>query len=826
MGRIIAGTRHPGPVPGTTRAEEIAAEQAHVDRAYARLAEQRDRVERWRKDLLLGDLGGTTANRFERDRLNDALVSRAAEFDVGDAVLCFGRLDRNDGTSFHLGRVSVGDDDGDLLVVDWRAPAAEAFYRATPLQPLGVVRRRHLLCRGPRVVGLDDDLLQVEVADDGQPGGDGDLVLVGEGALLAALAKRRTGRMGDIVATIQADQDRAVRAPLAGMLVVQGGPGTGKTAVALHRAAYLLYAERQVLQEQGILVVGPSPAFCRYVSQVLPSLGEEGVALATVADLAPARPTASEADDVARLKGDPRMAGFVAAAVATRQRALRRTAEVPHGAYVLRLEPEVTKEIVRAARRRRGNHNRRRRWVEEQVLGALWAALRRAEDRAARAGLLVDGAAAQAAFDAEIAALVGHEPGDDPHDTEAEAEGDAEAEQRAKADFVRDLRRQRAFKALLARIWPVLTPAMLLADLFGSQALLRAAARRSDLTEAEAASLHRVGPADGDEPAWTDADLPLLDEALELLGPVSAARRPSARNAGAPAEDDLAEVMVERVAADLSGIAEGLQRAVAERVRATIAADRAEAPAATEEELRTYGHVVVDEAQELSAMAWRMLRRRCPRRSFTIVGDLDQAGAPGAIGSWEDAAGTIGGPDLSVVTLTVNYRTPQEVMDLAAAAIGTAGTAVRSAREGGATPIVTGVAAPDLVTTTIRAVEALEAGDTGQVAVVAAPGHHATLAEALGTRPNPADISGHTRVLLDPRRAKGLEFDAVVVVEPAAILAASSSGRRDLYVALTRTTDRLTVVHAEPLPATLAMAAALLEERAGQRTGRPVRGTA
>ncbi|MBA2282926.1 MAG: UvrD-helicase domain-containing protein [Actinomycetota bacterium] len=250
-----------------SRSSELALEQAHVDRAYARLAELREKVDTWRKEVLLQG-GGTFANRFERDRLSDAFASRAGDLEVGGEALCFGRLDLVDGNTFHLGRVSVADEDGDPLVVDWRAPAAAAFYRATPLEPLGVVRRRHLLCRGPEVVALDDDLLDLDA--DGAVEG---LELVGEAALLEALGRRRTGRMSDIVATIQVDQDHAVRAPLAGVVVVEGGPGTGKTAVALHRAAYLLYAERVLLEEQGILVVGPSPAFCRYVSQVLPSLG-------------------------------------------------------------------------------------------------------------------------------------------------------------------------------------------------------------------------------------------------------------------------------------------------------------------------------------------------------------------------------------------------------------------------------------------------------------------------------------------------------------------------------------------------------------------------
>jgi DNA helicase IV len=261
-----------------SKQSELELEQAHVDRAYARLGDLRSRVEFWREQMLQQGGAGTFSNRFERDRLVDAYTARIGEFEFGDEALCFGRLDLDDGSTFHLGRLSVADEGGDPLVVDWRAPAAAVFYRATPLAPLGVVRRRHLLCRGRQVVTLDDDLLELEpgAATDG-------LELVGEAALLEALRRTRTGRMRDIVATIQSDQDRAVRAPLAGALVIEGGPGTGKTAVALHRAAYLLYAERVLLEEQGILVIGPTPTFCRYVSQVLPSLGEEGVVLATIA---------------------------------------------------------------------------------------------------------------------------------------------------------------------------------------------------------------------------------------------------------------------------------------------------------------------------------------------------------------------------------------------------------------------------------------------------------------------------------------------------------------------------------------------------------------
>jgi hypothetical protein len=778
-----------------SKTTELQLEQAHVDRCYARLAELRARVEGWRQETLGQGGAGTYANRFERDRLVDALTARAGEFDVGGEALCFGRLDLAEGDTFHLGRVSVADEAGDPLVVDWRAPIAGAFYRATPLVPLGVVRRRHLLCRGPQVVGVDDDLLDPDAVV-------GELELVGEAALLQALGRKRTGRMSDIVATIQADQDRAVRAPLAGALIVEGGPGTGKTAVALHRAAYLLYAERVLLEEQGILVVGPSPAFCRYVSQVLPSLGEEGVALATIADLAPVAVRAGELVDepeaVGRLKGGGRMAGFLAAAVRTRQRVLKDVVEVPHGAYVLRLTPDATRRIVRSARTLGVTHNQARAYVERLVVAALWKDWQAARGRAARRGLRVDGAVVDDAFEAELADLGIDEDGDDPADADDATDGpDPDDGAAPTPEFVDAVRSRRELRRALDRVWPVLGPDDLLRDLYGSPALLRAAARRSEVSESEAASLHRPRPSAGEALAWSEADLPLLDEATVLLGPVPKRGRASGVD---PIEAMLAEQMVERVMEDvegsggpLTGLDAELTHALQERVRATaLGASRGDvAPSA---EPRTYGHVVVDEAQELSTMAWRMLRRRCPRRSFTIVGDLDQAGAPGAARSWDEVFDALDHPAGTVVRFNVNYRTPGPVMALAAAVVG---SDVRSAREGG-DPARIVDAGDDIAATVLAEVERLEAADPGQVAVVAPAALVPAVAERLGVPAATADIGGVRRIVLDPRRAKGLEFDSVVVVDPAAIAAAGGSGRRDLYVSLTRTTDRLTIVG--PLP--------------------------
>ena len=284
-------------------AHELQREQAHVDRAYARLDVLKERARRRHADAnVIGSFGSTPQARLARDIFADVSARRMAELEFGELPLIFGRTDHADGDTFHIGRVSVLDEASDPLVVDWRAPIAEPFYRATPTDPHGVVRRRHLRASGQRVLGLEDELLDADSVDDR------DLVLVGEGALLAALGDARTGRMRDIVATIQAEQDRIIRAPLGGTLVVQGGPGTGKTAVALHRAAFLLFGHRRTLEAGGVLLVGPSPLFLRYIERVLPSLGERAVRLRSLETLVPGYPvTAVDSDEAARVKGDPRM---------------------------------------------------------------------------------------------------------------------------------------------------------------------------------------------------------------------------------------------------------------------------------------------------------------------------------------------------------------------------------------------------------------------------------------------------------------------------------------------------------------------------------------
>jgi DNA helicase IV len=733
--------------------EELAREQAHLDRAYERLAElQADAAHLAAHELR--EFASTPASLVERDVREAHGTSRLRGLRVDDG-LCFGRIDRVDGDVFHIGRVGVSEVDLTPLVVDWRAPVAEPFYRATPGNPLGLIRRRHLLTRGRRVIGVDDEPLQLVDHDD--PSRDRDLVLVGEAALLDAVTQRRTGRMRDIVATIQAEQDEIIRAPLAGVLVVQGGPGTGKTAVALHRAAYLLYRYRFPLEEQGVLVVGPNAVFLRYIERVLPSLGEAQCQLTTVDHLYEGSGRAARHDraEVARIKGDARMASVVAAAVRSRERALARPADVGVGAFRLRVGRKTSAAIVDAVRELPGTHNERRPIVERLLLRRLTAAYVGAAERAERTGLA------------------------------------GSAGERPKSDELGDLLADSMdYRRVLERMWPVLTPERLLDDLFGRDALLDEATR-DVLSEEEAAILRRER-----ESAWTVDDLPLLDEARALLGVVARRQRPRDHDA----EAERAKYFTARITDDmfeagtLSSADPDMVRVVKSHLmdRATVD-DEPEPPPL----FPKFGHVVVDEAQELSAMQWRMLARRAASMSMTVVGDLHQASGDAASSSWGDVTAAIGASHAGVTQLTVNYRTPSEVMALADRLLeGEHSSEARCVRDAGVDPMIQRIERADIgdrvAELTRREVAAV---DGGKVAVIAPDELVADLASAIGVRLEDA-LDGEVTVL-SPEGAKGLEFDSVIVVEP------QRFSTRSLYVALTRTTTRLTLLHTEDLPAAL-----------------------
>src|SRR6188472_839349 len=354
----------------TQQHPELADEQAYVDHAYECL--ERSKASAWRlRTLTEPDLGGTFQARFERNAFDEALLKRLTDLDLGDAALVFGRIDRYAETpatteSFHIGRLAVADEQSEPVVVDWRAPVAEPFYRATGREPMGLVRRRHFVVEGRSVLGLEDELFGAghlgvghdEGLDGALPSAPGDgPQLRGYSTLLAALERGRTGTLGDIVATIQAEQDEIIRSNQAGVLVVQGGPGTGKTVVALHRAAYLLYTYRFPLEDQGVLVIGPNRVFLRYIERVLPSLGEAGVEQVVLADLVPDVRFAgaggpAEPALTAQVKGDARMSAVIDKAVRDRQRPLRADLRVPFRTGYVRLAAEESARIVKAARRR------------------------------------------------------------------------------------------------------------------------------------------------------------------------------------------------------------------------------------------------------------------------------------------------------------------------------------------------------------------------------------------------------------------------------------------------------------------------------------------
>ncbi|MDQ4039356.1 MAG: helicase, partial [Actinomycetota bacterium] len=583
----------------------------------------------------------THQGRSERDSRASMLEDRVAQLDGIEEGLCFGRIDAADGEQFYIGRIGVASPNYDRLLVDWRAPAARPFYAATPRAPQGVVRRRHIRTRQRLVLGIEDDVLDLDsVSEDDQRH------LAGEGALLAALNAARTGHLGDIVATIQAEQDAVIRSGLDGVLVVEGGPGTGKTAVALHRAAYLLYEHRRQLASRGVLVVGPGDVFLRYIERVLPSLGETGVLLSTVSGLyRGARVTAEEDDAAAGVKGDVRMADVLGHAIRLHQSLPEAELEIRYGRTTLLLDRNEVARCRGRARRSRRPHNRARAVFLRELLNGL-------ADQAARA------------LDQDVS---------DPN---------------SRADLLSELREHDPVTDALDSFWPVLTPEDVLRSLYADQRVLARAANR--LPAAERQVLGR--PA---ESGWTAADMPLLDELAERLGTIVPTDPAAvARAAEEAAEEGYAAEML----AELDLMVPVDASLVAARYRGT-PTRHTTAERAGSDRAWAYGHVIVDEAQELSPMAWRMLARRCPSRSMTVVGDLAQASGPSSLRTWDEALDPYAQGHWRRVELTVNYRTPTEIMAVAADVLRTAdpqASAPEAIRSAGEQPVTVRVVASDL----------------------------------------------------------------------------------------------------------------------------------
>ncbi|MEU0869108.1 RNA polymerase recycling motor ATPase HelR [Nocardia brasiliensis] len=707
---------------------ELAAERGYVAELYARLDAERARV----KGQYSAALRGREVTAMEREDQVRALAKSVQRYDVADNGLCFGRLDTLTGERSYIGRIGLFDDANEFepLLLDWRAPAARAFYVATAANPENMRRRRQFHTRGRQVVDFTDEVL-------GRPEG----AERGDAALLAAVNAPRGAGMRDIVATIQAEQDEIIRHEHQGVLVIEGGPGTGKTVVALHRVAYLLYTQRERMERQGVLVVGPNPAFLDHIAHVLPSLGETNVVFTTTGDLVPGlRVTAEDGPEAARIKGSLQILDVLAAAVADCQRLPREPVPIELADATVRIDAETAEWAREEARASGLPHNEARKVFQEIVS---WVLTERAIARIGKGWL---------------------------------TRSDKQGWEQLREDLLAELATHDTFTATLHELWPIMTPESLLARLYSSHDRLRAAGADATLWRADGA-------------AWTVSDVPLLDELLDLLGPDKPADDSAERERRQEAEyaAGVLDVMVSRedmmddedhlFAQDLL-YAEDL----ADRFLERDTRDLAERAAADRD--WTYRHVVVDEAQELSEMDWRVLMRRCPGKSFTVVGDLAQRRSAAGASSWASMLEPYVPGRWVYRSLTVNYRTPAEIMAVAAALLAEFAPEVQapeSVRACGVQPwsrLVT----DDELPAAIDAFAREEADREGTSVVIGPPG-----------------VPG----VVPASETKGLEYDAVLVVAPEQILADGPRGAAELYVALTRATQRLGVLHQGPLPQAL-----------------------
>ncbi|OLF12866.1 helicase [Actinophytocola xinjiangensis] len=714
---------------------ELAAERRHIEFLYGRLDAERAAVNSEMTGVLARSSTETTEDLWQREVATGTLSARLGRLRVADSGLCFGRLDRTGGDLTYIGRIGLFDEDDDYrpLLTDWRAPVARPFYTATAANPEGVTRRRHFRTRDRRVLDFHDDVLDHGVA-------------AGDEALLAALNAPRADTMGDIVATIQSEQDEIIRLGHTGVVVIDGGPGTGKTVVALHRVAYLLYAHRERMSRRGVLIIGPNTGFLRYIGDVLPSLGETDTVFATPGELHPGLETdVADPPLTRRVKGGLAMVDVLKAAVADRQELPETPIEIELDDVTVEIDAEVAARARARARATGVRHNQARPVFRDSLILDL---AEQAVDRI----------------------------GGDWLDTREvpELAGDL------RADVRSELSRSRALSVAVNTLWPRLTPYGLLVELYGSPARL-ATACAGILTDDDRDSLAREAGS-----AWTVSDVPLLDEAVELIGPLT-------REDGVAERLRRAERRYARGVLDILDTEEDpdgeVLRAV-DLIDSELLAERQEerdhrtlAERAAADREWTYGHVVVDEAQELSEMDWRVVMRRCPSRSMTIVGDLAQRESPAGASSWGQMMEAYVPGRWTYRRLTINYRMPAEIMDVAGRVLSDPSMVVpTSVRSTGVRPWAR-ACSPEELAEVVRAEVAAVDGE-GTVAVI-----------------GPAGLDLGVPVVT-PREAKGLEYDTVLIVEPAEILG-GVAGEADLYVALTRATQRVGVVHTSALPSSL-----------------------
>ncbi|WP_067892524.1 HelD family protein [Nocardia vaccinii] len=752
-------------LPATGHAAELAREQTNLTTLYERLDAMREYAQRRLRTVLL-ETGGTPQARSERESFTQLYSEDLTKYDAAEHGLCFGRIDlaENDvAEQRYIGRLGILDEDDDYatLLLDWRAPLARPFYLATTATPDGVTRRRHIRSRNRRITTVTDEYLDLDLAR-AEGAIESDSGVGSESALLTALNAARTGQMTDIVETIQSQQDAIIRSEHKSVLVVQGGPGTGKTAVALHRAAYLLYTYRKQLDKAGVLIIGPNSTFLDYIGQVLPSLGETGVLLSTIGNLYPGvQATLEDSLRAGELKGSLDMIEVLKKGVRDWQQTPPESIRLTFDGYEIILDRKIVSKARGRARSSRRPHNLARPVFAASVVDALTD---------------------------QLAQTMGKD-----------LTGGQNLLSQADLTEIRDeMRADTEIQRAIARLWPILTPQEVLAGLWADPARLARAA--GGFPPEDRKELFR--PDDGN---FSAADAPLLDELAELLGVDDAEERERSRrrwraqlaeaqdaldiltgSAPQDLEDDLdPEILMAYDLIDASQLAE----------RQNVRTHQTTAERAAGDRTWTYGHVIVDEAQELSEMAWRMVMRRIPNRWVTIVGDVAQTGDPAGASSWQQMLEPYVAQRWKLAELTVNYRTPAEIMAVAAdvlAAIDPAATVPRSVRESGSAPTATRVSASEMIATVSELVAA-EARHPG-ITVVLAP--HATLHDY-------AELADEQVRVLTVNEVKGLEFDAVILVEPQDILDESPRGLNDLYVALTRATQRLAVVHTGELPTAL-----------------------
>ena len=733
----------------------VAEEQEFVDRAYSRLDQLRSQYREQRQKIDANHGVGNAQGWTERDALATHFAELSSRLDNVEERLVFGRLDMKDHATHYIGRISLLDEHSAPLLVDWRAPISAPFYQATAQEPLGVVRRRHIATRARSVTSVEDELLDVDQA---QHQG---LTLQGEGALMSALSSARSGRMGDIVATIQGEQDRVIRASDRGILVVQGGPGTGKTAVALHRAAYLLYTQRERLERSGVLIIGPSRTFLRYIEQVLPSLGESGVVQMTIGDIVPGL-SAQDDDpvDIAAIKGRAAFSRILREAVRLIPRLPDRDQVLQVWNRRVTLRIKDVQEALSRARRSGRPHNVAR---ESFAMGLM-------ELLAGR--LIVE--AGDASSTADI----------DPDDLRT---------------WISEIRDSVDARRAINLAWmPTQAPAFL-RKLWSRPDLLAQANRKAGtpLSVEDLNLLYRTQ----DEPL-TISDIPLIDELEELLGTLDLASAQKRRAEEQREKEERERANEALKATGLGGgivTADMLMRQTQEAPSLRPLAERARADRSW-----TYGHIVIDEAQDLSPMAWRCLLRRCPSRSMTVVGDLDQKRGHRRPHSWKQALGPAARAFSEEFVLSISYRTPRALTRIAQAVMAQHGTPVLYPMEAVRdVPNCYQVSythkdtlkecVSQVVSTLEERLDREEGEGKGRICVIV-PDDQAQLWHA--------DESGASALdqrvsYLTAAGSKGLEFDSVVVVEPGEIL---EQGSGDLFVALTRATHDLHAVTTTQLP--------------------------